>query len=239
MAAPSHSLLQPDCGDDGGDEGDGWTSHGQAKSVEDTIQSVQPFLVPEMVSSDVDLPGSPPGGHLVEARDAVLGRDDETQQHQNRQADPDDDGQNLRRHAPLSSQREQNTHAPLRWNDGREQNRPVAEPVESDDVVVHHVPVNRTVLPAVGELRVDALGVEDEEQSEVDEVEEGEREEAEVDSFFEALLEEHHHVDDVGRGSEEVEDGNEDGGFESVSEVLNLLAYQVPGVVPRDAGVDA
>lgn len=68
LATPSHSLLQPDCGDDGGDEGDDWTSHGQAKSVEDTIQSVQPFLVPEVVSSDVDLPGSPPGAHLVEAR---------------------------------------------------------------------------------------------------------------------------------------------------------------------------
>ena len=105
--------------------------------------------------------------------------------------------------------------------------------------MVHHVLVNRAVLPAVGELRVDALGVEDEEQSEVDEVKEGEREEAGVDSFFEALLEEHHHVDDVGRSSEEVEDGDEDGGFESVSEVLNLLAYQVPGVVPRDGGVDA
>ena len=51
------------------------------------------------------------------------------------------------------------------------------------------------------------------------------------------MPEEHRHVDDVGRRSDDVEDGDKDGRFESVDEKLCLPADEVPGVVPRDSGV--
>ena len=73
--------------------------------------------------------------------------------------------------------------------------------------------------------------------SQADEIQEGEGEETHVDPPAEALPEEHRHVDDVGRGPDDVQDGDEDGGFDFVDEKLCLLADQVPGVVPRDSGV--
>ena len=86
-------------------------------------------------------------------------------------------------------------------------------------------------------MRVDALGVETEDHSQADEVQEGEGEETHVDPLAEALPEEHRHVDDVGRDPDDVEDRDEDGGYESVNEKLRLLADEVPRVVPWDNGV--
>ena len=71
------------------------------------------------------------------------------------------------------------------------------------------------------------------------EVDQGEREETEVDSVLEALLEEHGHVDAVGGEADEEEDGDEDGGLDSVKELLRLKTDEVVGVVPRDGRVDA
>ena len=68
-------------------------------------------------------------------------------------------------------------------------------------------------------------------------VDECEREETEVDSLLEALLEEHGHVDAVGGEADEEEDGDEDGGLYSLKEVLRFKADQVDGVVPRDGYV--
>ena len=73
--------------------------------------------------------------------------------------------------------------------------------------------------------------------SQADEIQEGEGEETHVDPLAEALPEEYRHVDDVGRGPDDIEDGDEDGGFDSVDEKLCLPADQVAGVVPRDSSV--
>ena len=70
-------------------------------------------------------------------------------------------------------------------------------------------------------------------------VSESEREETEVDSVLEALLEEHGHVDAVGGEADEEEDGDDDGGLDSVKEDLRLKTDEVVGVVPRDGRVDA
>ena len=71
------------------------------------------------------------------------------------------------------------------------------------------------------------------------EVEECEREETEVDSLLEALLEEHGHVDAVGGEADEEEDGDEDCGLDSVKKELRLKTDEVVGVVPRDGRVHA
>ena len=72
-----------------------------------------------------------------------------------------------------------------------------------------------------------------------EQVDQGEREETEVDSLLEALLEEHGHVDAVGGEADEEEDGDEDGGLDSVKELLRLMTDEVVGVVPRDGRVHA
>ena len=71
------------------------------------------------------------------------------------------------------------------------------------------------------------------------EVEKCERGETEVDSLLEALLEEHGHIDAVGGEADEEEDGDEDGGLDSVKKELRLTADEVVGVVPRDGRVHA
>ena len=47
------------------------------------------------------------------------------------------------------------------------------------------------------------------------------------------MLEEHSHVDAVGREADEEEDRDEDGGLDSVNEELRLKTDEVVGVVPR------
>ena len=92
---------------------------------------------------------------------------------------------------------------------------------------------------SVGKLGVDPLGVNHEDLRQANEVDQGEREETEVDSLLEALPEEHGHVDAVGGEADEEESGDDDGRLESVKEALRCHADQVVGVVPRDGGVQA
>ena len=108
------------------------------------------------------------------------------------------------------------------------------KPVQSDDVVVNHVPMDGSHALSVRELGVDPFRLNHEDLRQADEVDEGEREETEVDFLLEALLEEHGHVDAVGGESDEVEGGDEDedSGNNSVKEVLRLQTDQVVGVVP-------
>ena len=51
------------------------------------------------------------------------------------------------------------------------------------------------------------------------------------------MLEEHGHVDAVGGEADEEEDGDDDGGLDSLKEVLRFKTDQVVGVVPRDGYV--
>ena len=51
------------------------------------------------------------------------------------------------------------------------------------------------------------------------------------------MPEEHRHVNDAGRGPDEVEDGDENGGLHSLDKELRLPADEVLGVVPRDGDV--
>ena len=89
--------------------------------------------------------------------------------------------------------------------------------------------MNRSAVSVIqdGKVAVDALGVETEDHSQADEVQEGEGEETHVDPLAEGLPEEHRHVDDVGRRPDDVEDEDEDGGLESADEKLCLPADQV------------
>ena len=103
LSAPFNGLLQPDGGDDGGDENDEWNSHRDEKSVEHATQNLQHSLVPEIVISDVELPCFYVGTHLVEACHLVLGSDDKAEGHQDQHADHDDGRQHLGRDAPLRS----------------------------------------------------------------------------------------------------------------------------------------
>ena len=88
-------------------------------------------------------------------------------------------------------------------------------------------------------MGVDPLCVRRKDLRQANEVDQGEREETQVDSLPEALPEEHGHVDAVGGEADEEEGGDDDGGLESVEEALSLHADKVVGVVPRDGCVQA
>ena len=90
---------------------------------------------------------------------------------------------------------------------------------------------------SVSELGVNSFCVKRKDHCQSYDVCESEREETEVDSVLEALLEEHGHVDAVGGEADEEEDGDEDGGLDSVKELLRLMTDEVVGVVPRDGRV--
>ena len=92
---------------------------------------------------------------------------------------------------------------------------------------------------SVSELGVNSFCVKRKDHCQSHDVHESEREETEVDSLLEALLEEHGHVDAVGGEADEEEDGDEDGGLDSVKEELRLKTDEVVGVVPRDGRVHA
>ena len=68
-------------------------------------------------------------------------------------------------------------------------------------------------------------------------VDQGEREETEVDSLLEALLVEHGHVDAVGGEADEEEERKDDGSLNSVKELLRLKTDEVVGVVLRNGCV--
>ena len=90
---------------------------------------------------------------------------------------------------------------------------------------------------SVRELGIDSFYVNHEDLRQADKVDEGEREETEVDSLLEPLFEEHGHVDAVGGEADEEEGGDDDGGLDSVKKILRLKADQVIGAVPWDGGV--
>ena len=68
-------------------------------------------------------------------------------------------------------------------------------------------------------------------------VDQSEREETEVDSLLEALLDEHGHVDAVGREADEEEDGDEDCYLDSVKKLPRLKTDKIAGSVPRSGRV--
>ena len=96
-----------------------------------------------------------------------------------------------------------------------------------------HVLVYWTETLIVRELGVESFSIEHEDRAHVDEVDQSEREETEADSLLEALLEEDGHVDAVGGETDEEEDGDDDGGLDSVKELLRLKTDEVVGVVLR------
>ena len=91
-------------------------------------------------------------------------------------------------------------------------------------------------LPA-GELGVESFCVKNKTERQTGQVDQGKREETEVDSLLEALLVEHGHVDAVGGEADEEEERKDDGSLNSVKELLRLKTDEVVGVVPRDGRV--
>ena len=53
------------------------------------------------------------------------------------------------------------------------------------------------------------------------------------------MLEEHGHVDAVGGEADEEEDGDDDGGLDSLKKLPRFKTDEVVGVVPRDGRVQA
>ena len=94
-------------------------------------------------------------------------------------------------------------------------------------MIVYRELVHRTTTFFIREPSVDSFRIKGKDRRQIDEINQSEREETEVDSLFNVLLEEHGNVD-------EEEDGDEDGGPDSVKELLCLKTDQVVGVIPQD-----
>ena len=102
-----------------------------------------------------------------------------------------------------------------------------------------HVPIGCEGALTTLELGVEKFYATYKNYCQAEAVDQGEREEIQVDSLLEALLKEHGHVDAVGRDADEEENGDDDGRFDFVKEELRLMTDQVVGVVPRDGRVHA
>ena len=89
--------------------------------------------------------------------------------------------------------------------------------MQSNNVVVDHVSIDRSNALLDCE-RSELVCVKSEDNCHRYEVDHGERDETDVDSLLEALLEEDNHVDTVGGEADDEEDGNDDGGHDSVKE---------------------
>ena len=63
-------------------------------------------------------------------------------------------------------------------------------------------------------------------------------EETHVDPLFQSLFVEHHHVDDVGRTTNQKQEGQKNGALKPFSKGFHLEANKVVGVVPRKEAVE-
>ena len=83
-----------------------------------------------------------------------------------------------------------------------------------------------------GELQVELLPVHDDVEEEVEQVGQRQREQTHVDALLQPLPVEHRHVDQVGRASDQEQDGQDDHVPQATDQVLRLGADQVVRVVP-------
>ena len=229
-------MSQSDRCDDGHYQYDDWKTDCQTKPVKHIIQSAENGLIPKVVPVNIQLPGKSLRAHLVETRHLIHGSHSELRKHKNRHADNNYECDSLCGDASLSSQGKQDTDTSFSWDGHRQERGAVGNPIQSDDVVVDHVPSGWTKSLSVCEWN-DLFCAKSKNQRQRQEVDQGEREETEVDSLLEALLEEHGHVDAVGGEADEEEDGDDDGVLDSVKKDLRLITDEVVGVVPRDGRV--
>ena len=84
---------------------------------------------------------------------------------------------------------------------------------------------------------MDFFSVEKHAVNEIEFISQRQSEETQVDPLFHSLLVEHRHVDDVGRTTNQKQEGQNNGALKPVSKGFHLEADNVIGVVPRNEAI--
>ena len=80
---------------------------------------------------------------------------------------------------------------------------------------------------------MDSFSVEEHALNEIEFISQRQGEETQVDPLSQSLLVEHRHVDDVGRPTNQKQEGHNNGALKPFSKGFHLEANKVIGVVPR------
>ena len=84
-----------------------------------------------------------------------------------------------------------------------------------------------------------AFSVEEHAIYEIELISQRQGEETQVDPLFQSLLVEHRHVDDVGRTTNQKQEGQNNGALKPFSKGFHLDAHNVVWVVPRNEAVES
>ena len=85
---------------------------------------------------------------------------------------------------------------------------------------------------------MDSFSVEEHAVYEIELISQRQGEETQVDPFSQSLLVEHRHVDDVGRTTNQKQEGQNNGALEPFNKGFHLEAHKVIGVVPRNEAIE-
>ena len=85
---------------------------------------------------------------------------------------------------------------------------------------------------------MNCFSVEEHALYEIELISQRQGEETQVDSLSQSLLVEHRHVDDVGRTTNQKQEGQNNGALKPFSKGFRLEANKVIGVVPRKEAVE-
>ena len=85
---------------------------------------------------------------------------------------------------------------------------------------------------------MDCFSVEKHGLYEIELISQRQGEETQVDPLSQSLLVEHRHVDDVGRTTNQKQEGQNNGALKPISKSFHLEADKVIGVVPRNEAIE-
>ena len=85
---------------------------------------------------------------------------------------------------------------------------------------------------------MDSFSVEKHAVYEIEFISQRQGEETQVDPLSQSLLVEHRHVDDVGRPTNQKQEGQNNGALKPFSKGFHLDTYEVIGVVPRNEAIE-
>ena len=85
---------------------------------------------------------------------------------------------------------------------------------------------------------MDSFSVDEHAVDEIEFISQRQGEETQVDPLSQSLLVEHHHVDDVGRTTNQKQEGQNNGSLKSISKDFHLEADNAVGVVPRNEAIE-
>ena len=173
-------------------------------AVDVAIQRVNQPFVSEIKVAGVELERGRIRSGIENAGEAPSCRDHKARPEDEEESDEDDDEHGLCLQNVLRAERAKHTETSLAGDHHRHKTRGRVERIKSNQVVAQHKLNNETASRGASYLQVNPVGIEDKAHSHVQDVSQRLDKQTQVDPLLQAVFDEHHHAQDVGRSASKI-----------------------------------